>query len=330
MTPKIIVITTGGTIAMNYDPGIKAVVPAVSGTDLVEAIPGLADAASVEVCEFADLPSPHMTPELMFRLSGMVREKLADPDTAGVVVTHGTDCLEETAYFLDLTVAGEKPVCLTAAMRSAGELSPDGPRNLLCAIRVAASKQARNMGVLVVLNEEIHTAREVTKTHAANPAAFQSPWWGPVGYADEDRIVFRRTPLGRRCVCPERLCKSVDIITMMTGSDASYVDFALSKGVSGLVLQGFGRGNVPPAVLPGVERAVRRHVPVVITTRTPGGRVLDVYGYPGGVQSLRAAGAIMGGELSAAKARLKLMLVLSLVPGVKPDMTTVASWFDDM
>ncbi len=329
MIPKIIVITTGGTIAMKYDPGLKAVVPAVSGTDLVEAIPGLAETAAVEVCEFADLPSPHMTPELMFRLSGVVREKLAAPDTAGVVVTHGTDCLEETAYFLDLTVDGEKPVCLTAAMRSSAEISPDGPRNLLCAIRVAASEQARGMGALVVLNEEIHAAREATKTHAANTAAFQSPWWGPLGYVDEDRIVFRRAPLGRRCIRPERLCKTVDIITMMTGSDASYVDFALSRGVSGLVLQGFGRGNVPPAVLPGVERAVRRHVPVVIATRT-GGRVLDVYGYPGGVRSLRAAGAVMAGELSAAKARLRLMLVLSLAPGIKPDMNTVASWFDDV
>ena len=160
-------------------------------------------------------------------------------------------------------------------------------------------------------------------------ATFQSPWWGPLGYVDEDRVLFRRAPVGRQHISPEKLCKNVDVIKMMTGSDAAYVDFALSRGVDGLVLEGFGRGNIPPAVVPGVERAVQAGVPVVITTRTPGGRVLDVYGYAGGVKNLRETGAIMGGELSAAKARLKLMLALSLTPGRKPDMQDVAAYFDE-
>lgn len=327
MKPKVIVITTGGTIAMKYDLRIGGTVPAVSGADLVEAVPGLEDICSLEVYEFANIPSPHMTPDHMFRLSGMVRQKLADPNTAGIVITHGTDTLEETAYFLDLTVGSDKPVCLTAAMRSAEEIGPDGPRNILCAVRTAVSEQARGKGVLVVLNEEIHAAQEVMKTHSANPAAFQSPWWGPIGYVDEDRVLFRRTPEVRIHICPEQLCRKVDVIKTETGSDASYVDFALSQGVDGLVLEGFGRGNIPPDVVPGVERALRRNVPVVITTRAPGGRALGVYGYIGGGQSLQKKGAILGGELSAAKARLKLLLVLSLSPDVKPDITAVAAYF---
>lgn len=176
---KVVIITTGGTIAMQHDSVTGAAVPAVSGADLVRAIPGLGSVCDLEVREFDNLPSPAITPDHMFRLAAMVRQYLAMDDVSGVVITHGTDSLEESAYFLDLSLEGHKPVCFTAAMRSGDELSPDGPRNILAAVRVAASRSARNMGSLVVMNEQIHAAREVTKTHAANVATFQSPWWGP-------------------------------------------------------------------------------------------------------------------------------------------------------
>ena len=204
---KVVIITTGGTIAMQHDSVTGAAVPAVSGADLVRAIPGLGSVCDLEVREFDNLPSPAITPDHMFRLAAMVRQYLAMDDVSGGVITHGTDSLEESAYFLDLSLEGHKPVCFTAAMRSGDELSPDGPRNILAAVRVAASRSARNMGSLVVMNEQIHAAREVTKTHAANVATFQSPWWGPLGVVDGDRVIFRRAQLGRQTFCPTACAK---------------------------------------------------------------------------------------------------------------------------
>lgn len=308
---KVIILTTGGTIAMKSDPS-RGVVPAVSGQDLIDSVPGLGDVCPVEVEEFSNIPSPHMTPRRMFELADMVEERLRHEDVSGIVITHGTDTLEETSYLLDLMHENPKPVCLTGAMRSAAEISPDGPANLLCAVRTAACQSARNKGVLVVMNEEVHAAREVVKSHSANTETFVSPFWGPLGYVDPDRVVFRREPLGRQILRPAHLVEDVHLIKLVSGSDALVMDFLTERGVAGIVLEAFGRGNVPPAVLPGVRHAVSKGIPVVITTRTVAGRVLDVYGYEGGAKTVLQAGAILGGETSGPKARLKLMLALGL------------------
>ena len=231
------------------------------------------------------------------------------------MLTHGTDTLEETAYLLDLVHNSEKPVCLTGAMRSAAEISPDGPVNLLCAVRTAASSEARGKGVLVVMNEEIHAAREVVKSHSANTETFVSPFWGPLGYVDPDRVVFRRNTLGRQSIRPPELVEDVHLIKLASGSDSLLIDFLVERNVRGLVLEAFGRGNVPPAALPGIRRAVEKGIPVVITTRTIAGRVLDVYGYEGGAKTVLEAGGILGGETSGPKARLKLMLALGVASG---------------
>ena len=176
------------------------------------------------------------------------------------MITHGSDTLEETAYLLDLVHNSEKPVCLTGAMRSAAEISPDGPVNLLCAVRTAASSAARGKGVLVVMNEEIHAAREVVKSHSANTETFVSPFWGPLGYVDPDRVVFRRNTLGRQSIRPPELVEDVHLIKLASGSDSLLIDFLVERNVRGLVLEAFGRGNVPPAALPGIRRARARCV----------------------------------------------------------------------
>ena len=198
------------------------------------------------------------------------------------------------------------------------------------------------------MNEQIHAAREVTKTHAANVATFQSPWWGPLGVVDGDRVIFRRAQLGRQTFLPHSPCKKVDLIKLVTGSDAAYLDFAVSRGVDGIVVESFGRGNVPPYVIPGIARAfvnnlrggdlegastITQQLIKNVTeqdnaTRT-GGRVLDEYGYEGGMLQQHKMGVIMAGELSAAKARLKLMLILSQYgPDGRPDPAEVARYFE--
>ncbi|MBQ2114272.1 MAG: asparaginase, partial [Selenomonadales bacterium] len=164
---KIILISTGGTIAMRFDQEKQGLVPAVSGAELIEAVPELSAELPLEVIEFSNIPSPHMTPTRMLALAKKIDRLATDDTVAGFVITHGTDTVEETAYLLDLTLNTTKPVCLTAAMRSGGETSADGPKNILTAVRTASDKAASEMGVLVVMNEEIHAARSVTKTHSA-------------------------------------------------------------------------------------------------------------------------------------------------------------------
>ncbi|MDL2210493.1 asparaginase [Desulfovibrio sp. OttesenSCG-928-O18] len=323
MSGKVVVFTTGGTIAMRFDPERGGAVPAVSGEELLAAVPPLAEVCPVEVREFSNIPSPHMTPAIMFDLAHKVERALAEPDVLGVVITHGTDTMEETAYMLDLFIDGDKPVCLTGAMRSAAEISPDGPGNILRAVRCAASSAARGTGTLVVMNEEIHAAREVCKTHAANPKTFASPFWGPLGYVDEDRIIFRRAPLGQQKIRPAAIVDDVHLLKLAAGTDDFLITCLVEKGVKGIVVEGTGRGNVSPAFFPGMEKAVRAGIPVVITTRCAGGRALDVYAYEGGVCRQRDAGVILGGEISGQKARIKLMLAL----GVTSDHKRLASYF---
>lgn len=324
----VVVVATGGTIAMKYDEASQGLVPACSGEDLAAAVPGLANVAPLEFLQFSNIASPAMTPQNMWDLHVRIEEILARDDVAGVIVTHGTDTLEETSYFLDLLHHGEKPIVTTAAMRGAGDTSPDGPMNIYCAVKTAASSEARGMGVLVCLNETLHAPGEVTKTHSANPATFQSPWWGPVGYVDCDKIVLRRKSLGVKRFRPSALTARVDVIKAMTGSGREYIDFAVAQGCKGIVIEGFGRGNLPPAMIPGIADAVQKGVAVVLTTRTVGGRVLDVYGYAGSVTDSRRAGIAMGGEISAAKARLKLMLLLSEQPEIARDRDALEAIFD--
>ena len=325
---KVVVLATGGTIAMKYDPMLKGLVPACTGKDLAAAVPGLGEVAPLEFIQFSNIASPAMTPQTMWDLHVRLEKVLARDDIAGAIVTHGTDTLEETSYFLDLLHKNPKPVVMTAAMRGADEASPDGPMNIYCAVKTAASEQARGMGVLVCMNETLHAAGEVSKTHSANPATFESPWWGPVGYVDIDKVVVRRKPVNSVRFTPQALTARVDVIKAMTGSTRDYIDFAVSQGCQGIVIEGFGRGNVPPPMLSGIEDAVKAGVAVVLTTRAAGGRVLDVYGYPGSVTDTRRVGAAMGGETSAAKARLKLMIALSEHPEIASSRDALEKLFD--
>lgn len=324
MSGKVVVFTTGGTIAMRYDPEIGGTVPAVSGPELIQAVPPLADVCPVEVREFSNIPSPHITPKIMHDLARQVEKALAEPGVLGAVITHGTDTLEETAYFLDLYVNGDKPVCVTAAMRSAAEISPDGPKNILCAVRCAASPEARGKGVFAVMNEEIHAAREVTKTHSANPKTFASPFWGPLGYVDADRVIFRRDPVGLQKIRPEAIVDDVHLIKLAAGTDDFLLNCLVDKKAKGIVVEGYGRGNVSPGAFKGMKRAVDNGIPVVLATRCLGGRVLDIYAYEGGVIRQREAGIILGGEISGQKARIKLILAL----GVTHDHKKLAGYFD--
>jgi len=305
---KVAIITTGGTIACRIDESGK-LLPVVSGTELISLVPGLEQIADLELISFAQISSWNITPAWMLELAQQIDQASAQ-GLDGIVVTHGTDTLEETAYFLDLTVQSRCPVVITGAMRNNSEPSPDGPRNLLNAIRVASSPAAPADGVLVVFNDEIHRPKEVTKTHTFSVSTFQSPFAGPIGYADGAEVVFVRQPLSHRRVRPVTAGLDVFLIKASAGASNSLIRCCIDLGADGIVLEGTGLGHVPADWVLTIRDAIGKEIPVVLTSRTLGGRVRPLYGDVGGGQELSEAGVINGGSLSGPKARIKLIVGL--------------------
>ena len=302
---------TGGTISMRRDPATGAALSALSGREIVARVPGLRWEARLRLEDLARLPGPHVTPAWMWRLKRRVEAVLADPAVHGVVVTHGTDTLEETAYLLDLTVASRKPVVLCGAMRTFSDPGWDGPANLTAAVRTAAHPDAAGRGTLVVVGEEIHAASRVRKRHTQRLDAFRSAL-GPVGVLDRGRVRFHDPAIRGPVLKARRLVTAVDLHLLAAGSDAGPLRDSLRRGARGLVLEGTGAGNVPPGVVPGIRAALRAGVPVVVVSRCPEGRVAPLYGFEGGGARLAAMGAILGGDLGGPKARIKLMVALGM------------------
>ncbi len=309
--PLVKMIATGGTIAMKIDPVKNAPVPAISGEELLATVPGIASVAKIEVLNLANVPSEYMDPALWVKLQRAVAEALARPEVAGVIVSHGTDTLEETAYFLDLTVSSEKPVVLIGAQRNASEKDFDGPRNLLNAARICASPDARGKGAMVALNNQINAARDVTKTHTSDVETFKSGDFGFLGTVDNDRVVFHRAPLRRQHVPLTReTLPYVEIVPMYGGADGTMIRAAVAAGAKAIVVEALGWGNVNIPMYEAVREAIARGVVVVVATRVPNGRVLPVYGNKGGGKTLRDAGAVMADNLPPQKARILAMLAL--------------------
>ena len=310
MKPRAAIIFTGGTISMRLDPAAGGAVPMLSGEEILAQVPGLDQIAEVAATDFARLPGPHITPARMLELSRLVASQFADERVNGVVVTHGTDTLEETAYLLDLVLPSDQPVVLVGAMRNSSELGWDGPANLRSALRVAVDPGVRGLGVLVVMNDQLLAASEATKTHAESLETFQSREFGPLGIVDKDRVIVSRRRASREHVPATRLDERVELVKLSAGSDGRLIRHAIEDGARGLVIEGLGRGNVPITALGEVERAIQSGIPVVITSRCPRGRVLDSYAYDGAGKQLTRWGAILGGLLPSHKARIKLMLLL--------------------
>lgn len=310
MKKHITIITTGGTIAMKEDPKTGALVPAVSGEDLAGSVPGLTDWADIEVKEFSNLPSEFMTVEKMRELGQYIDQLAQSEETDGFVITHGTDTLEETAFYLENTLYTEKPVVITGAMRGASDLSADGPANILAAVRTAADEGAKGQGVLAVLNDTIHAAWDVTKSHSTRLDTFQSREWGPVGQVYSHDIVFGRRVLRHPKLHPTDIAHHVWLVKCAAGIEGDILRAAEHAMADGVVVEGFGCGNVPLSVNDAIHELLESHMPVVLVSRTGSGSVEKEYGYEGGAAALEKAGCILGGNLSGQKARILLMLAL--------------------
>ena len=308
----IVLVFTGGTISMRHDPTAGGAVPTLTGREIVALAPGIDKLAPLEVDDWGAFPGPHMTPDRMWALRGRICEHLARSDVAGVVVTHGTDSLEETAYLVARSVSSDKPIVFTGAMRTSSDLGWDGPGNLGASIRVAASVEARGQGVLVVMSDRVFTALDVTKAHTYMVDAFESPGLGPVAVLDDGRVVFRRAMHPPPPILnASALAQPVDIVYAYAGSDSRLLDASREHGRGrAIVIAGMGRGNVPVAMLDGIDRWIAEEKPVVITSRVARGRVGHTYGYAGGGRRLAERGAIFAGSRRPQQARLDVMLGL--------------------
>ncbi|NYT35878.1 asparaginase [Allopusillimonas soli] len=304
-------VTTGGTIISKIDPATGLAMPVLTGDELLASLAGIVGETEVEVHDVVRVASPHIMPQHWCALHDVIQTLVDREDVYGVVITHGTSTLEETAWFLDLTINTQKPIVVTGAQRNASSRDFDGPSNLLNAIKICQDSKSEGKGVLVALNDQINAAREATKTHTVNVQTFQSGEWGYLGNIVNDRVTFHRAPL-RRLHVPLRTHQLpvVEIVSMFVGATGRLIDAALEMGIQGLVVQGVASGHVNAAMYEAVLRTLERGVPVVIATRIPQGGTRAGYGFPGSSQLLLDAGAVLCNDLSAWKARILLMLAL--------------------
>lgn len=311
MLPKAQIFALGGTIAMSASGDGPGVRPELTAEALVESVPELSACARIEASSFRQVPGAHLSFDDLIALAAAIDECSAD-GCDGVVITQGTDTIEETAFALDRLVNGAIPVVVTGAMRNPDLPGADGPANLLAAVRVAASREARGAGVLVVLNDEIHAARLVQKRHTTNPAAFMSPLSGPIGWVVEKRVrIIVRPGAGPKFPdLSERPEVPVALLPVSLGDDGRLLDSLPSLGYGGLVLEGFGVGHVPADMVPRIDSIARR-IPTVLASRIGVGETArETYGFVGSEIDLLGRGLIPAGMLDGPKARVLLTLLL--------------------
>lgn len=302
----ILVLHTGGTISMQADASGGVI---TSKENPMNHVSNPLEGIQVTAWDLFNLPSPYMTPTHMLQLYHTIKKEALHYD--GVVITHGTDTLEETAYFLDTMEIPRLPIILTGAMRSSNELGSDGVYNYLTALRVASNEKTRDKGVLVVMNDEIHAAKYVTKTHTTNVGTFQTPTHGPLGLVTKKDILYFKHAEERTRFHLETISGLVPIIPVYAGMKTELLDMLDTKQLDGLVIEAFGAGNLPQEVASKLSDFVKSGIPVALVSRCFNGIAEPVYAYEGGGVRLHQDGVLFIKELNAPKARLKLLIALN-------------------
>ena len=306
MPKKILVLHTGGTISMQADDSGAVV---TSQDNPMNHVSNPLEGVEVHTLDFFNLPSPHIKPKHMLALYQKIKEEADHYD--GFVITHGTDTLEETAYFLDTMEVPHKPIVLTGAMRSSNELGSDGVYNYLSALRVASDDKATDKGVLVVMNDEIHAAKYVTKTHTTNVSTFQTPTHGPLGLIMKHEILYFKTAEPRVRFDLDKIQGLVPIIPVYAGMTEELLDLLPVDQLDGLIIQAFGAGNVPKETSQKLNALIQEGLPIALVSRCFNGIAEPVYAYEGGGVCLQNAGVFFVKELNAQKARLKLLIAIN-------------------
>jgi len=310
MKKKVALITTGGTIASKRNEHQLLESGKLSGEEILEMCQ-LEDRLDIELTDLFQLPSMHLTYQHLNELQQTIQNTLKDPSICGVVVTHGTDSLEETAYFLDLTINDERPVIVTGSQKSPSDIGTDVYSNLRNSFLVASDEQAKNMGTCVVFDERILHAKYVKKTHTSSTNAFGSIGYGMLGYIDNDEVVIYQKPVHREHyhIAPEY--PYVEIVYSYLGASTKLLELLYESKADGIVLVGTGRGQITPDYTKVIEKMCASGTKVVLTTSTDEGRVFPTYDYYGSANYLKTLDVIMGGDFQPKKARIKLMLMLA-------------------
>ncbi len=312
-TPKIVILATGGTIAGAAATGTQSAYTsgAVTIDAMIAAVPGIKDFASIKGEQISNVGSQDMSFDIMLKLAKRINQLLLTPDVDGIVITHGTDTMEETAFFLNLVVKGDKPVVMVGSMRPSTAVSADGPLNLYNAVGVAVDPNARGRGVLVVMNDWIQAAHSLTKTSTTAVQTFMSPLRGIVGVANYGKNDFYNNPTWKHTSASEfdvngvNALPRVDIVFACADMPADLIDASVANGAKGIVIAGVGNGNMNKASLDAAARAAKKGVVVVRSTRVPTGSVgrnVEV--------NDDELGLVASDELNPQKARILLALAL--------------------
>jgi L-asparaginase len=302
---------TGGTISMQRDPAAGGNVPAHGGETLVSFAPGLDAISPYRIENWAKLPACHLGPDRLWALRERVREIADSGEVRGIVVTHGTDTIEETAYLLARTLTAGVPIAIPGAMRTSSDEDGDGPRNLVDAARVAASPESTGRGAMVVFHGQIFAGETAVKTHATDPSAFSAPHAAPIGRVQDGRVAYDAPPSRRPPVMrPAGLGARVALVSLVVGDDGTLLDLARPEH-DGVVVEAFGSGNMPPGAVPAVRRWLDEGKPVVLASRCARGEVTPLYAFEGGGARTVAMGAVPAGPRTPSQARMELLLALS-------------------
>ena len=314
--PMIHLLFTGGTISMQRDPAAGGNVPAHGGEALVAFAGGLDKISPYRIENWSKLPACHLGPDRLWALRERVRLIAESGEVRGMVIAHGTDTLEETAYLLDRTLEPKLPVAITGAMRTSSDDGWDGPRNLLDAAAVAASDQSAGRGVMVVFNGRIFAGSSAVKTHTTDIDAFTAPHGGVLGRVEQHRVIYEAGQRGSGAagqgsrLNPAGLPARIALVPMVVGDDGGMLDLARPSH-DGVVVVAFGSGNVPPGAVPAIARWIEEGKPVVLGTRCPTGVVSPLYAFDGGGARLVAMGAVPAGPRALSQARMELMIAVS-------------------
>jgi len=312
--PKVLLVSTGGTISSKYDPG-TGYSPVVTAQELNSSIPGIDEFAEIETIQFCNVLSFALEPYHILELVKLIKDRISEGDFTGAVVTQGTATMEETSYLADLIWDIDKALVFTGSMLSASERDWDGSRNIFNSVLVAAAPSAKNKGVLVCMAGEIHAARDVSKIHKSSLCTFVSQNSGPLGVVANNRVIFYRSPLFRKAVTPVKSLETdVEIVKVSLGTSSKLIDLLISGGYKGIVLESFpGGGGVTPQIMKSIKDAQYKEIVFVQTPRSPMGTSISRASGGCGPWDLRQCGVINGGDLTSVKARILLMVTLPLV-----------------
>ena len=310
MAKRLLILHTGGTISMKE--GENGKVSPSARNPLLDALERLNHPAELHQESVFNVPSPHITLDHWVVLKDRIEKAVNEEHFDSIVITHGTDTLEETAYFLDLALNINVPIAITGAMRSSNELGSDGLINLQSAILVALSEDSKGKGVLVVMNDEVHHAKFVTKTHTTNVATFQTPTFGPCGLITKNNVIYFQKLTAYESFPVQKITKNnIQLVKAYAGMDSFLLEQLAHHSCDGVVIEALGAGNLPPTSLKGLHSLIEANIPVGLVSRAFHGVTQDVYDYLGGGKELKQQGVIFTTGLSGQKARIKLLVLLN-------------------